>query len=86
MITELQKKKHDYQMLSIKSNIVFSYNDIARKFDYEPHFLKKGEDFNMNSWNIELVMKLINDIINYSNYSLISVSEDSDYLRYHFVS
>jgi hypothetical protein len=86
MITELQKKKHDYQMLSIKSNIAISYADLARKFSYEPKFLKRGEDFRMSTWDIELVMNLINDIINNSAYSLISVSEDSDYLRYHFVS
>ena len=86
MIDNLQTKKHDYQMLSIKSNITIGYSDIAKKFNYTPKFLKKGENFEMKSWDIDIVSRLINDIINNSDYKLISVSEDSDYLRYHFVS
>lgn len=86
MIQELQKKKHDYQMLSIKSNIIMNYSDICRKFNYVPKCLEKNENFEMKSWDIEKVSALINDIVNNSDYMLISVSEDSDYLRYHFMS
>lgn len=86
MIQELQKKEHKYQMLSVKSNISISYAELAKKFEYTPKVLKKGENFEMKSWEIEKVSNLINDIINNSNYTLVSVSEDSEYLRYHFVS
>jgi len=86
MIEEIQQTNHNYQMLSIKDNWQISYDSLAKKFNYTPKFIKKGEYFKIIGWNISSVTNLINDIISNSNYKLISVSEDNDYIRYHFVS
>lgn len=81
-----EKKKKDYQMLSVKSNMVFTYDDLSKKFNYKPTIFEKSKKLEMEGWNVDTVAKIVNDILNNSNYQLIAVSEDSDYLRYHFVS
>lgn len=77
---------HHYNLLSIKTGVEFDYYEFKEKFGYNPTFFNGKKKFKFESWNSNTISMIIDDILNNTNYSLVSVSEDSEYMRYHFVS
>lgn len=74
-----------YRMMSLDSDIDVTHEFLFEKFGYHSDFVKPHESFDV--WfNTKKIERLVEDIISNSEFKLLSVSEDANTLRYHFIS
>lgn len=74
-----------YRMMTLNSDIVVTHEALFEKFGYHSDYVKLDEPLEI-WYNKDKIEKLIEDIINNSEFELLSVSEDNTSFRYHFIS
>lgn len=89
MQKSVKKIKHRvYESIRFAKDTQLSYEGLAKRFEYEPHctdILPIGSKSILVGFSYDNVKIIINDILNYSEFDLISVSEDEKSVCYHFV-
>lgn len=82
--TYLETKRYRMMTLNSEKTIV-KHEELFEKFGYHSDYVKSDEPLEV--WfSTSKIEKLIEDIINNSEFELLSVSEDNTSLRYHFIS
>ena len=76
---------HRYRMLTLNT-VAVTHKALHERFGYHSNYVKPGEPLEVWSDSRDKIEKLIEDIINNSEFELLSVSENGTSLRYHFVS
>ena len=84
-------KTKKYRMMTLNSDIIIKHENLFEMFWYHSDYVKPDEPldvlwFDKDKIDKDKVVKLIEDIINNSEFELLSVSEDNTSLRYHFIS
>lgn len=79
-------KTKKYRMMTLNSDIIIKHENLFEMFGYHSDYVKPDEPLDVLWFDKDKVVKLIEDIINNSEFELLSVSEDNTSLRYHFIS
>lgn len=74
----------EYTSMRLRENAKISHRYIKTHFKYDSEIIPEDEDLDVG-FNTEKINKLISEILNYSPFDLISVSEDDKSITYHFV-
>lgn len=82
---KVKNKQKKYIAFRIKETAEYNHDEIKKVFNYDSEFIVKGHPKECGYRSNKNMCGLINDIINNSNYDLISVSEDAKSITYHFL-
>lgn len=80
-----RNRKQKYIAFRVKETCEYTHSEIKKLFNYDTEYITMGNPKECGYKNNKNMCELINDIINNSNYDLISVSEDAKSITYHFL-